>query len=153
MILKDRFLTQLTPDICCTFLKQAFRPNQSLEKLLHLAQTIYYSREYEEKIEAKKNQAKDWSPNNACQTCCEIAWGKMPRGTQVKREGLVITVERKGISSGIALRHLSCPWLHAQSVKDHTGEETALWGVDPRGWTLRTIRTKCAWGFRHKSLS
>ena len=62
MILKDIFLTQLTPDICCTFLKQAFGPNQSLEKLLHLAQTIYYSREYEEKIEAKKNLQKTEVP-------------------------------------------------------------------------------------------
>ena len=34
---------------------------------------------------------------------------KIPRGTQVKRNGLAITVERRGISSGIALRHLSCP--------------------------------------------
>ena len=41
----------------------------------------------------------------------------MPRGTQVKRGGLVITVERRGISSGIALRHLSCAWLHVQSVQ------------------------------------
>ena len=29
--------------------------------------------------------------------------------TQVKRDGLAITVERRGTSSGIALRHLSCP--------------------------------------------
>ena len=35
----------------------------------------------------------------------------MPRGTQVKRDGLIITAERRGISSGFALRHLSCPWL------------------------------------------
>ena len=38
--------------------------------------------------------------------------GKTPRGTQVKREGLVTTVERRGISSGFALRHLSHPQLH-----------------------------------------
>ena len=53
----------------------------------------------------------------------------MPRGTQVKRDGLVITVERRGISSGIAFRHLSHHWLHVQSAKDHTGEETTLSGV------------------------
>jgi len=46
----------------------------------------------------------------------------MPRGTQVKRDGLAITVERRGISSWIALRHPSRPWLHYWSVKDHTGE-------------------------------
>ena len=34
---------------------------------------------------------------------------KNPRGAQVKRDGLAITVERRGTSSGIALRHLSCP--------------------------------------------
>ena len=33
----------------------------------------------------------------------------MPRGTQVKRDGLAITVERRGTSSGIALRHLNHP--------------------------------------------
>ena len=44
-MLKDRFLTQLVPDICCKLHKQAFRLNQSLEKLLQLAQTVYYSRE------------------------------------------------------------------------------------------------------------
>ena len=34
---------------------------------------------------------------------------KMPRGAQVKRDGLAITVERRGTSSRIALRHLSRP--------------------------------------------
>ena len=33
----------------------------------------------------------------------------MPRGTQVKRDGLLITVGRRGVSSGIALRHLRHP--------------------------------------------
>ena len=49
---------------------------------------------------------------------------KMPRGTQVKRDGLAITVERRGTSSGMALRHLSHPRLHVWSAKDHTGRET-----------------------------
>jgi hypothetical protein len=53
----------------------------------------------------------------------------MPRGTQVKRDGLVITVERRGILSGIGLRHISRPRLHVQSAKDHNGEETAFRGV------------------------
>ena len=61
----------------------------------------------------------------------------MSRGTQVKRDGLVITVEKRGISSKIALRYLSCPWLHVQSAGDHTGEETALQGVGPRGGISR----------------
>ena len=74
----------------------------------------------------------------------------MPRGTQVKRDGLAITVERRGISSGIALRHLSRPQLHVQSAKDHTGRETALRGVGLRGQTLKTIRTEGASGSPHK---
>ena len=32
--------------------------------------------------------------------------------TQVKRDGLAITVEGRGTSSRIALRHLSRPWFH-----------------------------------------
>ena len=40
MILNDRFLTQLAPDICPELRKQAFGPNQSLEKLLQLAQMV-----------------------------------------------------------------------------------------------------------------
>ena len=46
--------------------------------------------------------------------------------TQVKKDGLAITVERRGVSSGIALRHLSHPQLHVWSAKDHNGEETGL---------------------------
>ena len=65
MILKDRFLTQWAPDICHKLQKLAFGPNQSLEKLLQLAQTVYYGKEYEkENKRGKKNQAKDWSLNN-----------------------------------------------------------------------------------------
>ena len=55
MILKDRFLTQSAPDIHRKLLKQAYGPNQSLDTLLQLAQTVYYGREYEEK---KKRQKK-----------------------------------------------------------------------------------------------
>ena len=55
MILKDRFLTQLAPDIHCKLLKQACGPNQSLNILLQLAQTVYYGRECGEK---KKRQKK-----------------------------------------------------------------------------------------------
>ena len=42
---------------------------------------------------------------------------KMPRGTQVKRDRLAITVERRSASSGIVLRHLSCPRLYVWSAK------------------------------------
>ena len=68
----------------------------------------------------------------------------MPRGTQVKRDGLAIIVERRGTSSGIALRLLSHPRVHVQSAKDHIEGETAPRGIGPRGQTLRTIRTEAA---------
>ena len=54
VILKDRFLTQSAPDIRRKLLKQAYGPNQSLDTLLQLAQTVYYGREYEEKKERQK---------------------------------------------------------------------------------------------------
>ena len=74
----------------------------------------------------------------------------MPRGTQVKRDGLVITVKMSSISSRIALNHIRHPQQHVQSAKDHTGEETALRGVGPRDWTLKIIGTVGAWGSPHK---
>ena len=62
MILKDRFITQLAPDICCKLQKWAYGPNQSLDNLLQLAQTVYYGREYEEK-KGRKRQKKRWKPS------------------------------------------------------------------------------------------
>ena len=44
MILKDRFLTQLAPDICRKLQKQEFGPNQSIKKLLQLAQMVYHGK-------------------------------------------------------------------------------------------------------------
>ena len=62
----------------------------------------------------------------------------------MKKGRLVITMESGDTSSRIVLRHLSCPELHVQSAKDHTGEEAALRSVSPRGQILKTIRTKDA---------
>uniref|UniRef100_A0AC11E635 Uncharacterized protein n=3 Tax=Ovis aries TaxID=9940 RepID=A0AC11E635_SHEEP len=53
--LKDRFLTQSVPDIHRKLQKWAYEPNQSLDTLLQLAQTVYYGREYEEKKERQRN--------------------------------------------------------------------------------------------------
>ena len=63
----------------------------------------------------------------------------MPRGTQVKRDRLATTVERRGIPSEAALRHLSRPWLPVQSVKDHIGEETSqeVWAPEVGFWGLK----------------
>ena len=58
MILKDRFLTQSPPDICRKLQKQGFGPNQSLEKLLQLAQMVYCSRQYE-KGEGQQKRTKE----------------------------------------------------------------------------------------------
>ena len=55
MILKDRFLTQSAPDIHHKLLKWVYGPNQSLDNLLQLSQTVYYGREYEEKKERQRN--------------------------------------------------------------------------------------------------
>ena len=54
VILKDRFLTQSAPDIHRKLLKQTYGPNQSLDNLLQLAQTVYYGKEYEEKKERQR---------------------------------------------------------------------------------------------------
>ena len=71
----------------------------------------------------------------------------------MKRDGLAIAVERRGISSGIALRHLSRPQLHVRSARDHTGGETAPRGVGLRGLTLKTTRTEGARGSPHKLIT
>ena len=73
---------------------------------------------------------------------------KISGGTQVKRDGFAITVERRGTSSRIAFRHLSAPG--SMSAKDHTGRETAPRGVGFRGRTLKIIRTEGAQGSPHK---
>ena len=149
MILKDRILTQSAADICCKVLKWAYGPNQSLDNLLQLAQTVYYGREYEEKKERqKKTKEQVEALSMAMRTINSLR--KMPRGTQVKKDGLAITVERRGTSSGIALRHLSCSRLHVRSAKDHTGRKTAPRGVGLPGWTLKTIRTEGARGSPHR---
>ena len=63
IMLKDRFLTQLAPDICHKLLKCVYGPNQSLDTLLQLAQIVYYGREYEKKKKGKKRQRKRRKPS------------------------------------------------------------------------------------------
>ena len=58
MILKDRFLTQSAPDLCYKLLKRAYGPNQTLNILLQLAQTVYCGREYKEKKKKQKKTKK-----------------------------------------------------------------------------------------------
>ena len=54
MTFKDGFLTQSAPDIHHKLSKRVYGPNQSLDNLLQLAQTVYYGREYEEKKERQR---------------------------------------------------------------------------------------------------
>ena len=68
----------------------------------------------------------------------------------MKRDGLAITAKRRDTSGEIVLRHLSRPWLHVPSTKDHTGRDTSPNGVGLLGLTLKTIRTEGARGFPHK---
>ena len=72
----------------------------------------------------------------------------MPGREQVKKGiGLLL---RRSVSSRIALRCLSHPWLYVWSAKDYSGEETTLRGTGPWGHTLKTIRTEGAQWPPHK---
>ena len=149
MILKDRFLTQSAPDIHRKLLKWAY-PNQSLHTLLQLAETAYYGREYEEK---KERQRKTKEQVEAIPMAMNTVLKQPEKNAQrdpLKRDGLAITVERRGTSSGIPLRHPSGPQLHVWSARDHTEGETAPRGIGLRGGTLKTIRTEGARGSTNK---
>ena len=52
MIINDRVLGRL--QISAIIMKTENGPNQSLDNLLQLAQTVYYGREYEEENRRKK---------------------------------------------------------------------------------------------------
>ena len=150
VILKDRFLTQSSPDIWCKLLKQAYGPKQSLDNLLQLAQTVYYSREYEGK---KERQRKTKEQVEAIEMAVRTIL-KQPEKNAQRDPGAngwaCYYCGKEGTSSGIALRHLSRPRLHVQSARDHTRGETAPRGIGFRGWTLKTIRTEGAQGSPHK---
>ena len=115
---------------------------------------VYYSREYEEK---KERQRKTKEKAEAFTTAMKNALKQPEKNAQrdpgEKGWACYNTVERRGTSSGIALRHPSRSWLHVRSAKDHTGRETALRGIGLRGRTLKTIRTEGAQGSPHKLTS
>ena len=66
VILKDRFLTQSAPDICRKLLKQAYGPNQSLDNLFQLAQSITVGNMRERK-KGRERPRTGGSPCNGCQ--------------------------------------------------------------------------------------
>ena len=65
VILKDRFLTQLAPDVRCKLLKWAYGPNQSLDNLLQLAQSIMVGN----MRKRKKGRKGQRSPHNSYENC------------------------------------------------------------------------------------
>ena len=150
VILKDRFLTQSAPDIRCKLLKQAYGPNQSLDNLLQLAQTIYYGREYEEK---KERQKKTKEQAEALVMAVRIVL-KQPEKNAQRDPGekgwACYYCGKEGNFKQDSLRHLSRPWLQNWSPRDRPRGETALRSVGLRGWTLKTIRTEGAPGYPHK---
>ena len=78
VILKDRFLTQSAPDIHRKLLKRAYGPNQSLDNLLQVSQTVYYCREYEEKKERQKKTKEQAEALTMAMRTFLKAWEKCP---------------------------------------------------------------------------
>ena len=76
-----KFLTQSALDICRKLLKQVFGPNQSLEKLLQLAQTVYYGREYKkENKRQKRTRQKTEVPTMPVRPAVKLPEEKCPEG-------------------------------------------------------------------------
>ena len=150
VILKDRFLTQSSPDIWCKLLKQAYGPKQSLDNLLQLAQTVYYSREYEGKKERqRKTKEQVEAIEMAVRTILKQPEKNAQRDPGENGWACYYCGKEEHLKQDFS-QHLSHPWLHVQSSRDHTGRETVHRGVSFMGRTLRTIRTRGAWGSPHK---
>ena len=124
VILKERFLTQSAPDIRHKLLKWAYGPNQSLDTLLKLVQTVYYGREYEEKKEKQKRTKEQAEALAMAMKTVLKQPEKISQRDPGEQDGLAITVESR-------------PRLHVWSVRDHTGRETAPRRVGFRGWTFQ----------------
>ena len=150
MILKDRFLTQSAPDIRRKLLKQAYGPNQSLDTLLQLAQTVYYGREYEEK---KERQKKTKEKAEAFAMAMKNVL-KQPEKNAQRDPGekgwTCYYCGKEGHLKRDCPQASKPPRLHVRSAKDNTGRETAPRSVGLWGQTLKTIKTEGAWGSPHK---
>ena len=112
VILKDRFLTQSAPDIRHKLSKQAYGPNQSLDNLLQLAQTVYYG----DKVRERKTREQAEALVMAVRTVL-----KQPEKDAQRDPGeegwACHYCGKEGTSSGIALRHLSRPGLPVWSAR------------------------------------
>ena len=124
--------------------------NQSLEKTVTAASDGIYGREYKEE---KKRQKRTRQKTEASTMAVRPAL-KQPEQNARRDPG------KKGWACYYCGkdRHLKQDCPQASKLpsapclvcKDHTGEETALRGVGPRGQALRTIRTEGAQGSPHK---
>ena len=109
MILKDRFLIQSAPDIHCKLLKQAYGPNQSLDNLFQLAQTVYYGREYEEKKERQKKTKEQVEAFTMAMRTVLKQPEKNAQRDPGEKGWACYYCGKEGHLKRIALRHLSCP--------------------------------------------
>ena len=147
---EDRFLAQSAPDTRRKLSKQAHGPNQSLDNLLQLAQTVYYGREYEEKKERqRKTKEKAEALAKAMKTVL-----KQPEKNAQRDPGekgwACCCCGKEGHLKRDCPQASKPPRLQVQSARDHTGGETAPRGFGLRGLTLKTIRTEGARGSPHK---
>ena len=150
VIFKDRFLTQSAPDIHHKLLKWAYGPNQSLDNLLQLAQTVYYGREYEGK---KKRQRKTEEKADAFAMAMKNSL-KQPEKNAQRDPG------EKGRACYYCGKEGHLKWDCPQASKLPPAPYPVCKGPHWRkdcpqrrrfqGSTLKTIRTKGARGSPHK---
>jgi len=101
MILNDKLLTQLAPDIWHKLQKQEFGPNQSLEKLLQLAQMVYYGREYKDENRRKKEPGERLKPQ---QWLLDLLWNSLRKSPEGPRwKGMDLLLLWKGGTSQVGL--------------------------------------------------
>ena len=150
VILKDWFLTQSAPDIHRKLLKQVYGPNQSLDNLLQLAQTVYYDREYEEK---KERQKKTKELAEALVMAVRTIL-KQPEKNAQRDPGekgwTCYHCGKEGHLKWDCPQASKPPQVHIRSARDHTGRETAPRSIGFRGQILKAIRTEGAQASPHK---
>ena len=150
-ILKDKLLTHSAPDIHCKLQKQVFRLYQSLEKLLRLAQTLYYSRKYEEEKQwQKRTKEKAQAIVMAVKTVMNQLKEKNAQRNPGEKGRACYYCGKDGHLKRSCSQASKLPLAACLVMKEHIGVENAPRGVGPRGQALRTIRTEGAQGPPHK---